>query len=120
MWKTLQNSFDCPFYCQQTFWVCAFFSDYLFEVCNNSLDFFRVNLTCLLLFIALAVFAISPLEMVRTKIQSEQLKYSQVLTAVQHTVKEGGMVKSLYRGFTPTLLRDVPFSGQSKLHIYML
>lgn len=80
----------------------------------------RVNLTCLLLFIALAVFAISPLEMVRTKIQSEQLKYSQVLTAVQHTVKEGGMVKSLYRGFTPTLLRDVPFSGQSKLHIYVL
>ncbi|XP_048730793.2 probable mitochondrial glutathione transporter SLC25A40 [Ostrea edulis] len=59
----------------------------------------------------LAVFAISPLEMVRTKIQSEQLKYSQVLTAVQHTVKEGGMVKSLYRGFTPTLLRDVPFSA---------
>ncbi|XP_062597989.1 probable mitochondrial glutathione transporter SLC25A40 [Saccostrea cucullata] len=59
----------------------------------------------------LAVFAISPLEMVRTKMQSEQLNYSQVLTAVQHTVREGGMVKSMYRGLTPTLLRDVPFSA---------
>ena len=52
--------------------------------------------------------------MVRTKLQSEQLKYSQVLTAVQHTVREGGMVRSLYRGLTPTLLRDVPFSGKKK------
>lgn len=59
----------------------------------------------------LAVFAISPLEMVRTKLQSEQLKYSQVLTAVQQTVREGGVVRSLYRGLTPTLLRDVPFSA---------
>lgn len=50
--------------------------------------------------------------MVRTKLQSEQLKYSQVLTAVQHTVREGGVVRSLYRGLTPTLLRDVPFSGK--------
>lgn len=82
--------------------------------------FFMVNILTwqiIVFFVpALAVFAISPLEMVRTKLQSEQLKYSQVLTAVQQTVREGGVVRSLYRGLTPTLLRDVPFSGKKKIN----
>jgi len=54
---------------------------------------------------------ISPIELVRTKIQSEQLTYKQVLTAVTSTVERGGLL-SLWRGLGATLLRDAPFSGK--------
>lgn len=57
-----------------------------------------------------AATCISPIEMVRTKIQSEQLTYTQVFQAVKDTVRAKGVL-SLWRGLGPTLLRDVPFSA---------
>ncbi|RNA05982.1 Solute carrier family 25 member 40 [Brachionus plicatilis] len=56
-----------------------------------------------------AVTAVSPLELIRTKIQSEKLKYKDLIDAVKFAIKEQG-VKSLYRGWVSTVLRDVPFS----------
>ncbi|BFZ06238.1 hypothetical protein BsWGS_09276 [Bradybaena similaris] len=57
-----------------------------------------------------AASLISPIEMVRTKMQSKRLKYSEIRTAVRDTVRHNGLL-SLYRGLGPTLLRDVPFSA---------
>ena len=63
-----------------------------------------------ILFAVGAATLITPVEMVRTKMQSERLSYSQVGVALRHSLKEGG-VKSLMLGLGPTLLRDLPFSG---------
>ncbi|OWF43693.1 solute carrier family 25 member 40-like [Mizuhopecten yessoensis] len=57
-----------------------------------------------------AVTMISPLEMVRTKIQSEQLSYSAVWKAVRNMVRQEGVL-TLWMGLGPTLFRDVPFSA---------
>ncbi|GFN76002.1 gata Zinc finger domain-containing protein 1 [Plakobranchus ocellatus] len=57
-----------------------------------------------------AATCISPIEMIRTKIQSEQLTYSQVLRALRDMMRANGIL-SLWRGLGPTLLRDVPFSA---------
>lgn len=53
---------------------------------------------------------ISPLELIRTKIQSQKLSYFQVGEAVKASVKQSGFL-FLWRGLGPTLLRDVPFSS---------
>jgi len=58
----------------------------------------------------LAGTLISPLELIRTKMQSEQLNYHQLGTAIKHTVEQGGFLMMM-RGLGPTLLRDVPFSA---------
>ena len=56
--------------------------------------------------------SVSPMEMVRTKLQSKKnLKYGELLTLVINAIKEEG-VFSLWRGIGPTILRDVPFSGK--------
>lgn len=52
---------------------------------------------------------ISPLEMIRTKMQSKKLSYLEIGQAVKSLVRTRGLL-SLYRGLGPTLLRDVPFS----------
>lgn len=57
-----------------------------------------------------AASVISPLELVRTKLQSEQLTYRQVDIALREAVKNDGFL-TLWRGLGPTLLRDVPFSA---------
>ncbi|XP_053408230.1 probable mitochondrial glutathione transporter SLC25A40 isoform X2 [Mercenaria mercenaria] len=57
-----------------------------------------------------AATVISPLELIRTKMQSEQLTYRQVREAVRTTIQQDGSL-SLWRGLAPTLLRDVPFSA---------
>jgi solute carrier family 25 protein 39/40 len=57
----------------------------------------------------LAVTFVSPVEMIRTKMQSEKLKYAEVNHALRFSIENYGF-KSLYRGLVPTLLRDVPFS----------
>lgn len=57
-----------------------------------------------------SVTVISPLEMVRTKLQSEQLSYSQIGKALQQTIKKDGPL-TLWKGWGPTILRDVPFSA---------
>lgn len=58
----------------------------------------------------IAATTISPLEMVRTKMQSKKLSYLEVTTAIKQLVKIEGW-PSLWRGLGPTLLRDVPFSS---------
>lgn len=57
----------------------------------------------------ITVTAVSPLELIRTKIQSERLNYKQIYVAIRNAVKQNGF-KSLYSGWVPTVLRDVPFS----------
>lgn len=58
----------------------------------------------------LAVSVISPLELVRTKIQSAKLSYLMVGKFLREEVKHRGIL-SMWRGLAPSLLRDVPFSG---------
>lgn len=57
----------------------------------------------------LAVTVVNPIELVRTKIQSEKLKYTQLSEAIRTAVRTQG-IGSLYRGWVPTVWRDVPFS----------
>ena len=66
-------------------------------------------------FTAFAVFCVSPIEMVRTKLQSKKnLSYTQLYNVVENALKQEGVL-SLWRGIGPTLLRDVPFSGNFEL-----
>lgn len=53
---------------------------------------------------------ISPLEMIRTKMQSKKLSYLEIGQGVRSLIQARGFV-SLYTGLGPTLLRDVPFSS---------
>ncbi|XP_056143590.1 probable mitochondrial glutathione transporter SLC25A39 [Lampris incognitus] len=57
-----------------------------------------------------AVTVISPLELVRTKMQSRQLSYSELQVCIRSAVAQSGWL-SLWRGWGPTVLRDVPFSA---------
>ena len=66
-----------------------------------------------------AVTLVSPLELIRTKMQSKKLSYSEVGVAVRELVQAQG-VKGLWRGLAPSLLRDVPFSGRYNYHFEML
>ena len=62
-----------------------------------------------------AVTVISPLELIRTKMQSKKFSYEELHRFVSKKVSEDGWI-SLWRGWAPTILRDVPFSGR----IYLL
>lgn len=67
---------------------------------------------CICLFVLVgAVTVISPLELIRTKMQSEKFSYNELHQYVSKRVSEDGWL-SLWRGWTPTVLRDVPFSGR--------
>ncbi|XP_026573291.1 solute carrier family 25 member 39 isoform X2 [Pseudonaja textilis] len=57
-----------------------------------------------------AVTMISPLELIRTKMQSRQLSYQELRVCIQSAVAQDGWM-SLWRGWGPTVLRDVPFSA---------
>ncbi|NXT37924.1 S2539 protein, partial [Pelecanoides urinatrix] len=57
-----------------------------------------------------AVTLISPLELIRTKMQSRQLSYRELGVCIQSAVAQDGWL-SLWRGWGPTVLRDVPFSA---------
>ena len=53
--------------------------------------------------------------MLRTKLQSKKnLSYTQLYNVVENALKQDGVL-SMWRGIVPTLLRDVPFSGNFKL-----
>lgn len=55
---------------------------------------------------------ISPLELIRTKLQSQQLSYRELRVCIRSAVAQDGWL-SLWRGWGPTVLRDVPFSGMA-------
>ncbi|XP_066138225.1 solute carrier family 25 protein Shawn-like isoform X1 [Euwallacea fornicatus] len=57
-----------------------------------------------------SVSLVSPLELIRTKMQSQKLSYLELGYALKNLVRRDG-VKGLWKGIFPTLLRDVPFSG---------
>ncbi|XP_053707093.1 probable mitochondrial glutathione transporter SLC25A39 [Synchiropus splendidus] len=57
-----------------------------------------------------AVTVISPLELVRTKMQSRRLSYRELGVCIRTAVAQDGLL-SLWRGWGPTVLRDVPFSA---------
>ncbi|XP_067863063.1 mitochondrial glutathione transporter SLC25A40-like isoform X1 [Heptranchias perlo] len=57
-----------------------------------------------------AVTVISPLELIRTKSQSRRLTYKELGTVFRIAVVQDGWL-SLWRGWGPTVLRDVPFSA---------
>nr|XP_055067040.1 probable mitochondrial glutathione transporter SLC25A40 isoform X2 [Misgurnus anguillicaudatus] len=57
-----------------------------------------------------SVTVISPLELIRTKLQSEKLSYRQLSDVIRSAVHSEGW-RSLWRGWGPMLLRDVPFSA---------
>ncbi|KAG5210220.1 hypothetical protein JEQ12_015414 [Ovis aries] len=57
-----------------------------------------------------AVTVISPLELIRTKMQSKKFSYEELHRFVSKKVSEDGWI-SLWRGWAPTILRDVPFSA---------
>ena len=57
-----------------------------------------------------AVISISPIELLRTKIQSRNnYSYRQMWSVIQTSVRNDGVL-SLWRGLFPMLLRDIPFS----------
>lgn len=57
-----------------------------------------------------AVTAVCPIELVRTKLQSRQgYDYRELVTVIRSAVRQNGVL-SLWRGLSPMLLRDVPFS----------
>ncbi|XP_035458121.1 probable mitochondrial glutathione transporter SLC25A40 isoform X1 [Spodoptera frugiperda] len=58
----------------------------------------------------IAVTIVSPLELIRTKMQSKKLSYADIMSALRQVIKYEGY-KGLFRGLGSTLLRDVPFSG---------
>ncbi|XP_017343883.1 probable mitochondrial glutathione transporter SLC25A39 isoform X2 [Ictalurus punctatus] len=57
-----------------------------------------------------AVTVITPLELVRTKVQSRRVSYSELRVCIRSAVAQSGVL-SLWRGWGPTVLRDVPFSA---------
>lgn len=56
------------------------------------------------------VTVISPLELVRTKLQAQHVSYRELGSCVRAAVAQGGW-RSLWLGWGPTALRDVPFSA---------
>ncbi|CAH0554058.1 unnamed protein product [Brassicogethes aeneus] len=58
----------------------------------------------------LSATMVSPLELIRTKMQSQRLNYFEVGEALKSLIKQDGP-KGLWKGLLPTLLRDVPFSA---------
>jgi len=58
-----------------------------------------------------AATSVSPLELIRTKMQSKKLSYLEVHQALQSLLEYHGY-KGLWKGLGSTLLRDVPFSGE--------
>lgn len=57
-----------------------------------------------------AVTMVNPLELIRTKMQSEKMSYKEVGSAFSKMLKQHG-VKGLFKGLTPTIMRDTPFSA---------
>lgn len=57
-----------------------------------------------------AATLVSPLELIRTKMQSQRLSYAEIRQALKTVIKYNGIF-GLWMGLSSTLLRDVPFSA---------
>ncbi|XP_036614392.1 solute carrier family 25 member 40 isoform X1 [Trichosurus vulpecula] len=57
-----------------------------------------------------AVTVISPLELIRTKMQSRALSYKELHLFVRRKLSHDGWI-SLWKGWSSTVMRDVPFSA---------
>lgn len=57
-----------------------------------------------------SVTIVSPIELIRTKMQSERLTYKDIGLAIQRAKASDGWL-SLWRGWSPSLMRDMPFSA---------
>ncbi|NXQ85910.1 S2540 protein, partial [Nyctibius grandis] len=57
-----------------------------------------------------SVTVVSPLELIRTRMQYRKLSYKQLSMCVSSKVAADGWF-SLWRGWSSTVLRDIPFSG---------
>ncbi|XP_078042984.1 mitochondrial glutathione transporter SLC25A40 isoform X2 [Augochlora pura] len=57
-----------------------------------------------------AATLVSPLELIRTKMQAQKLSYAEILQALKTVVSHSG-ISGLWMGLSSTLLRDVPFSA---------
>ncbi|XP_053981330.1 probable mitochondrial glutathione transporter SLC25A40 isoform X1 [Hylaeus volcanicus] len=57
-----------------------------------------------------AATLVSPLELIRTKMQSQKLSYAEITQALKTVIKYNGIF-GLWMGLSSTLLRDVPFSA---------
>uniref|UniRef100_H2Y6W0 Solute carrier family 25 member 40 n=1 Tax=Ciona savignyi TaxID=51511 RepID=H2Y6W0_CIOSA len=55
------------------------------------------------------VTIVSPIELIRTKMQSQQLSHREIVKVLRTSVQKSGYI-SLWRGWSATMLRDVPFS----------
>ncbi|PAV80152.1 hypothetical protein WR25_19941 [Diploscapter pachys] len=53
---------------------------------------------------------VSPIEILRTKLQSEKMSYKELAKSMKIGIRTRGLM-SFYAGWGPTILRDVPFSG---------
>ena len=80
--------------------------------------FLATQLTWFMFISVWAASVISPLELIRTKMQSEKLTYRQVHTAIKGMLRHEGFL-SLWKGLGPSLLRDVPFSGKHYVNTAM-
>ncbi|KAG5677604.1 hypothetical protein PVAND_007348 [Polypedilum vanderplanki] len=58
----------------------------------------------------LAVTVVNPLELIRTKMQSEKMSYKEVGTAFTGMLRQHG-IRGLFKGLPPTIMRDTPFSA---------
>ncbi|VDN09909.1 unnamed protein product, partial [Dibothriocephalus latus] len=56
------------------------------------------------------VFAISPLELLRTKLQSQKMSFTNICDVLQSTINSSSF-RSLWIGMGPTFFRDVPYSA---------
>lgn len=58
----------------------------------------------------IAVTTVCPVELVRTKLQSRRgYGYRELLSVIRNAIQQNGVL-SLWRGLSPMLLRDIPFS----------
>lgn len=57
-----------------------------------------------------AATLVSPLELIRTKMQSQKLSYAEITQVLKTVVRYSG-ISGLWMGLSSTLLRDVPFSA---------
>lgn len=57
-----------------------------------------------------AVTAVNPLELIRTKMQSEKMSYLEVGRGFHAMIKQHGF-RGFFKGLLPTIMRDAPFSS---------